>query len=140
MSLDERLARTLVRVMVRHGVSGVQSSLGRRGTLALRPDGGIADYGIVVSWLPWAEQQKLWRAVGLPGEPQPPQKDRAAFFGDLMAAMLELGVGRLVWTEETRVMFTRDSTAPSGVEFRLQNLECLPREQGSLELDIQFRA
>ena len=138
--VDAQVAHALIQVMVRHGVASVSNDLGRAGSLSMHPGGQAVHFGLHLTWLPWQEHEKLWQAVGLPGTPQPIRKDEDAFYQELMAALYTLNIGRVTWTNDTKSMFSRDSTAPTGLAFRVSDLECFPREQASLGLDIHFQA
>lgn len=138
--VDAQVARTLVEVMVRHGVASIGNDLGRAGSLSMQAGGHAVHFGLHLSWLPWQEHEKLWKAVGLPGTPQPIRKDEEAFFRDLMHRLYALGVGRVTWTDDTTSAFIRDESAPTGLGFKLKDLDCLPRGQESLGLDIHFQA
>ena len=57
-----------------------------------------------------------------------------------MQALYALGIGRVSWTNDTKSSFTRDNTAPTGLGFKLSDLECFPRGRETLGLDIHFQA
>lgn len=138
--VDAQVARALAQLMAKHGVASVANDLGRAGSLSMQPGGHVVHFGLHLAWMPWQEHEKLWQSVGLPGQPEPVRKDEEAFYHELMHALYGLGVGRVTWTNDTRVYFTRDSSAPSGLAFKLRDLNCFPPEQHSLAVDIHFQA
>lgn len=139
-SVDAQVAQVLVQLMVKYGVASVSNDLGREGSLSMQAGGHVVHFGLHLSWMPWQEHEKLWRAVGLPGEPEPIHKDGEAFFQELMGVLYGRGLGRLTWTDDTRVAFTHDESAPSGLAFKLTDLNCVPRKAESLALDMHFQA
>ena len=138
--VDAEVARTLVQVMVKHGVASVGNDLGRAGSLSMQAGERAVHFGLHISWLPWQEHEKLWKAVGLSGTPQPIRKDEETFYQELMQGLYALGIGRVTWTNDTKSAFTRDATAPTGLAFQLSDLECFPKGRESLGLDIHFQA
>lgn len=137
---DEQVARSLVQCMVRHGVASVQTSGNEVGTLSLHSGGEVTYSGLSTRWLPAPERETLWRALGLLGTPEPATQNEEAFFQELMHDLYRLGLGRVTWHSDTQVAFLPDSSAPSGLSFRLSDLECLPRRPETLGLDIEFQA
>lgn len=133
---DARVAQVFFQMMAKHGVAAVKNAFGRVGSLAVRDDGQVVHFGLQVVWLRQPEREKLWAAAGLPGSPGRITGDDVLFFQELMRALTEIGLGRVTWNDDTKVLFMPDPSAPSGMAFRLRDLNCMAQGEGAPGLHL----
>lgn len=122
------LLRSLRDVMARHGVLHLRAREGQRGHLELQQDGTAHPFALHLTWAQDDDRPRLRQAAALSADgPQEEEQDEAAFYGDLLMALLRAGAQRMEFGPQGVLAFVPDAREQDGIAFVGEGLVFTPR-------------
>ncbi|EYB67476.1 hypothetical protein DEIPH_ctg040orf0042 [Deinococcus phoenicis] len=114
--------------MARHGVLNLKARAGEQGHLELQQDGTAHPFALHLTWAHPGDLPRLRQAAALPADvPQETERDEVTFYGDLLMALLRMGVRRVEFGPGSLLAFVPDAQESGGIAFRGEGLVFTPR-------------